>query len=170
MIYVNMYTDGSAKGNPDGPGGYGVILKFYNAEDRKNVMRVKELTKGFQTTTNNRMEMMAFIAGLEDLTEPCDIILTSDSQYLINSMTKGWIENWVKNNWVNSSKQPVKNRDLWERILYLIKPHHIQYVWVRGHHGHPENERCDYLATSSADGKIFTQNLDGTLSMSDEKS
>ncbi len=148
MTKVTMYTDGAARGNPDGPGGYGTVLLF---TDSSGTVHRKELSEGFPKTTNNRMELMAAIAGLEALNRPCDVELHSDSQYLINAFTKGWIEGWKKRGWKKADGTPVLNRDLWERLLAAAEPHNITWIWVRGHNGDKENERCDFLATSAAD-------------------
>ncbi len=146
---VVMYTDGAARGNPDGPGGYGVVISW--KDDGGNPVR-REYSQGYIRTTNNRMEMMAAIAGLEKLKGHCDVVLHSDSQYLVRAFNDHWIEGWIRKGWVNSQKKPVKNRDLWERLLKAAKPHRIRFVWVKGHNGDPLNERCDELATSAADG------------------
>lgn len=146
---VQIYTDGAARGNPDGPGGYGAVLQFW---DSKGQLHEKELSQGYIKTTNNRMELMAAIAGLEALNRPCRVELYSDSRYLVDAFNQHWVESWVKKNWVNSQKKPVKNPDLWKRLLRAMEPHQVTYVWVRGHNGHPQNERCDKLATSAADG------------------
>ncbi|MEE3421062.1 MAG: ribonuclease HI [Lachnospiraceae bacterium] len=145
---VIIYTDGAARGNPNGPGGYGVVMQYI---DTKGQLHEKEISEGFPQTTNNRMELMGVIAGLEALNRPCEVELHSDSQYIIHAMTKGWIENWQKHNWIKSDKKPVKNVDLWQRLLKAAEPHTITWVWVKGHNGQPENERCDRLATSAAD-------------------
>ena len=141
MKQITIYTDGSSLGNP-GPGGYGTILKF-NGND-------KELSQGFSCTTNNRMELMAAIAGLESLKEPCTVTLTSDSKYVIDAMNKGWIEGWKMKGWTRGKKKPLKNADLWQRLLKATEGHNITWEWVRGHTGHPENERCDELAVKAA--------------------
>ncbi len=138
---VLIYTDGSCLGNP-GPGGYGAVL-IYN-DNRK------ELSKGYKNTTNNRMEMRAVIAALESLKEPCNVTLYTDSQYVKNAITKKWIDNWQKNGWKTAAKKPVKNKDLWMQFLPLIKKHNVDFRWVKGHSGHPENERCDELARNAA--------------------
>lgn len=148
MTKVTIYTDGAARGNPDGPGGYGAVLLF---TDSAGTVHRKELSEGFPKTTNNRMELMAAIAGLEALTRPCEVELHSDSQYLINAFTKGWIESWKKRDWKKADRSPVLNRDLWERLLAAAEPHQITWIWVRGHNGDEENERCDFLATTAAD-------------------
>ncbi|MGQ9823379.1 MAG: ribonuclease HI [Desulfotomaculales bacterium] len=137
---VEIYTDGACAGNP-GPGGYGVVLKFKNL--------TKELSGGFSLTTNNRMELMAVIKGLEALKVPCRVILYSDSQYLINSVTKGWLEKWRKNGWRRNSKEPVKNVDLWKKLLSLSSRHEITWRWVKGHAENFYNNRCDLLATEA---------------------
>ncbi len=133
---VEIFSDGACSGNP-GPGGYGTILKYGN--------HVKELSGYDRETTNNRMEMLGAIAGLEALNQPCRVILTTDSQYLVKGMTE-WIAGWQKKGWKNSKKEEVANRDLWERLLALAEKHQIEWVWVKGHAGHEENERCDELA------------------------
>ncbi|MEB3311447.1 MAG: ribonuclease HI [Snowella sp.] len=138
---VIIYTDGACLGNP-GPGGYGTIL-LYNDHRR-------ELSEGFRLTTNNRMEMMAAIAGLEALKNPCSVTLYSDSQYLVDAMTKGWAKRWQANNWKRNAKEKAKNPDLWERLLDLCKQHEVKFVWVRGHAGNTENENCDRLAVAAA--------------------
>jgi len=141
MKEVTIYTDGACSGNP-GKGGYGVILSYMG--------RHKELSQGYECTTNNRMELLAAITGLEALTEPCKVKLWSDSKYLIDAINKNWIMSWQKNGWKNSKKEPVKNRELFERLIELLKIHQVELCWVKGHDGHVENERCDFLATSAA--------------------
>jgi len=133
---VEIFCDGACSGNP-GVGGWGSILRCGNT--------VKELSGADGDTTNNRMEMTAAIAALEALKRPCEVVLTTDSQYLVKGMTE-WLSGWVRKGWVNSKKDPVLNRDLWERLQSLAAIHKIQWAWVRGHNGHPENERCDELA------------------------
>lgn len=145
---VTIFTDGSARGNP-GRGGYGAVLRF-TAQDGKVYQR--EISRGYMHTTNNRMEIMAAIAGLEALKKPCSVVLYSDSQYLVNAFEKHWIDGWVKKNWMRSAKEQVKNVDLWKRLLKAMEPHEVKLKWVRGHNGHAENERCDSLATAAADG------------------
>ena len=146
---VTIYTDGSARGNPDGPGGYGTILEYI---DPKGQVHKREFSAGYKKTTNNRMELMAAIVGLEALIKPCQVELYSDSQYLVKAFNDHWINGWLKNNWKNSKKEPVKNIDLWKRLLKAMEPHQVTYIWVKGHAGHPGNERCDQLATEAADG------------------
>lgn len=146
---VTIYTDGSARGNPDGPGGYGAVLQYV---DSKGIMHSKELSQGYKKTTNNRMEMMAAIAGLEALNRPCEVTLISDSKYLTDAFNQHWIEGWIKKGWKRGKNEPVKNVDLWQRLLKAIDMQtKVEFVWVKGHAGHPENERCDELATSAAD-------------------
>ena len=149
MTKVQLYTDGSARGNPDGPGGYGAVLQFM---DSKGQTHEKVMAGGYKKTTNNRMELMAAIVGLEALNRPCQVELYSDSKYLKDAFNQGWIDNWIKNNWKRGKSGPVKNIDLWERLLKAKEPHDVKFLWVKGHAGHPQNERCDLLATSAADG------------------
>ncbi len=148
MMKVTIYTDGAARGNPDGPGGYGTILQYV---DPKGVLHEREYAEGFPKTTNNRMELMAAIVGLEALKKPCEVDLYSDSQYLINAFNKNWIAGWQKKGWKTSTGSPVKNQELWERLLKAMEMHEVHFHWVKGHDGHPENERCDKLATTAAD-------------------
>ncbi len=136
---VEIFCDGACSGNP-GVGGYGVILR--------SGRNVKELSGAAGETTNNRMEMTAAIRGLEALTRPCEVVVTTDSQYLVKGMTE-WLPGWIRRGWVNSKKEPVLNRDLWERLQELSKIHRIQWNWIRGHNGHAENERCDELARAA---------------------
>ena len=133
---IEIYCDGACSGNP-GVGGWGCVLRWNGHE--------KELSGAAGETTNNRMELTAAIEALGSLKRPCDVVLTTDSQYLAKGMTE-WIAGWQKRGWVNSKKEPVLNRDLWERLLELAKIHRVEWAWVRGHNGHPENERCDELA------------------------
>lgn len=148
-MLVKIYTDGSARGNPDGPGGYGTILHY---TDTRGQLHIREFSQGYQKTTNNRMELMAAIVGLEALTRPCEVELYSDSQYLVNAFNQHWIDSWVRKGWKRGKNEPVKNTDLWKRLLEAKKPHQVTFHWVKGHDGHPENERCDELATTAADG------------------
>lgn len=145
---VVIYTDGAARGNPDGPGGYGAILQY---TDPKGVLHEKELSKGYRKTTNNRMELMGVIAALEALNRPCDVEVHSDSQYVVRAFNDHWIDGWIKRGWKKADKSPVLNVDLWQRLLKAMEPHHVTYIWVKGHAGHEENERCDRLATAAAD-------------------
>ncbi len=133
---IEIFTDGACQGNP-GPGGYGAILRY---KDKK-----KEISGYSPKTTNNRMELMAVIEALRQIKRPSRIKIVTDSNYVIKGMTS-WINGWIKRNWKNSQKKPVLNRDLWEELLRLSEPHQIEWIWTRGHSGHPENERCDTLA------------------------
>lgn len=146
---VTIYTDGAARGNPNGPGGYGTILQYV---DKNGILHERELSGGYEKTTNNRMELMAVIVGLEALKRPCQVEVISDSRYVTDAFNKHWIEGWLRKGWKGSTG-PVKNVDLWKRLLAAAKPHEIKLIWVRGHDGHPENERCDRLATGAADGE-----------------
>lgn len=146
---VKIYTDGAARGNPDGPGGYGTVLEFI---DSKGQLHTKELSCGYKKTTNNRMELMAVIAGLEALNRPCEIELYSDSKYVVDAFNQHWIDGWLKKGWKRGKNEPVKNVYLWKRLLKAKEPHQITFIWVKGHDGHPQNERCDTLATTAADG------------------
>ncbi len=137
---VHIYTDGACSGNP-GPGGYGTILVYGGLE--------KELSAGFAQTTNNRMELMAAIVGLEALKERCRVVLYSDSKYLVDAITLGWAKKWRANGWRRSGKEQAANPDLWERLLSLCEQHEIEWVWVKGHAGHAYNERCDRLAVAA---------------------
>ncbi len=139
---VELYTDGACSGNP-GPGGWGSILRFNSKE--------KELSGGAAETTNNRMELMAVIEGLDSLKEPCVVEVFTDSKYISDAFTKGWLENWQKNGWKTAAKKPVKNKDLWEKLVKLSTTHDLSWNWIKGHSGHPENERCDKLAVESRD-------------------
>lgn len=141
MKQVEIFTDGACSGNP-GPGGYGVILRYGAAE--------KELSGGEAVTTNNRMELMAAITGLRALREPCQVTLYSDSQYVINGITKGWAAKWRANGWMRNRTEKAVNPELWDELLTLCARHEVTMVWVRGHAGHPENERCDHLAVAAA--------------------
>ena len=146
---VTMYTDGAARGNPDGPGGYGVVLHY---RDKSGTLHEKELSGGYKKTTNNRMELLAVIRGLEALNRPCQVTVYSDSKYVVDAFNQNWIGGWVKRGWKKSDKKPVKNVDMWKRLLEVMQPHEVRFVWVKGHDGHPQNERCDTLATTAADG------------------
>ena len=142
MKKVELYTDGACRGNP-GRGGYGAILVYAGKE--------KEISGGEPLTTNNRMELMAAIAGLDALKEPCEVVLTSDSKYLTDAINKGWLEGWKQKGWRKADKSPVLNVELWQRIDALLTKHKVTFLWVQGHAGHPYNERCDALATAFAD-------------------
>ena len=148
-MFVRIYTDGAARGNPDGPGGYGTVLHYV---DSKGVLHEREYSQGYVRTTNNRMELMAAIVGLEALTRSCDVELYSDSKYLTDAFNKKWIDGWIRKNWRRGKNEPVKNRELWERLLKAKAPHQVKFILVKGHDGHEMNERCDILATTAADG------------------
>ena len=148
MKYIELFTDGACSGNP-GPGGWGVVLRYNGHE--------KELSGGEKETTNNRMELTAAIMGLSALKEPCKVRLVTDSKYVADGITKGWAESWRKNNWRKADKKPALNPDLWEKLLDLIAEHDVTIDWVKGHAGHPENERCDRLAVE------FYKNLQENL-------
>ena len=142
MKKVNLYTDGACSGNP-GPGGFGAILEYGG--------RKKELSGGFANTTNNRMELIGAIEGLKALKEQCQVTLYSDSQYLVNAINKGWLENWKAKNWRKADKSQVLNDDLWKKLDALLDMHDVTFVWVKGHDGHAYNERCDTLASGKAE-------------------
>ena len=141
MKHVDIYTDGACSGNP-GPGGWGAILKYKGVE--------KELSGGEAQTTNNRMEMTAVITALSMLKEPCEVTVYSDSKYVIDSVTKGWAKSWQSKGWVKGNKEKALNPDLWEKLLALLDKHNVEFIWVKGHAGHPENERCDKLAVEQS--------------------
>ena len=140
LVYI--FSDGACSGNP-GPGGYGVILRCDGRE--------KELSGGDPNTTNNRMELSGVIAGLEALKFPCKVILQTDSRYVVDGIEKGWAKSWRRNNWIKSDKKPALNKDLWEKLLELLEVHEVSFVWIKGHAGHEENERCDRLAVAERD-------------------
>ena len=145
---VDAFTDGSARGNP-GPGGYGAVLRFV---DRNGRTHEKELSQGYERTTNNRMGLLGAIGAHGTVKSPCEVTLYTDSQYVANAFNQHWIDGWLKRGWKNAKKEPVKNVDLWQRLLKAKEPHRVEFVWVKGHAGHAENERCDQLATAAADG------------------
>ncbi len=137
MKKIQIYTDGACSGNP-GKGGWGAVL-VYNGEE-------KEISGGEDMTTNNRMELTAVIEALSALKEPCDVTLTTDSKYVCNAINKGWVYSWKSKGWKKADKKPALNVDLWEKLLALLEAHKVEFVWVKGHNGHPYNERCDRLA------------------------
>lgn len=141
MKQIEIFTDGACSGNP-GPGGWGAVLRYKQHE--------KELSGGEAETTNNRMELTALIAALEHLKEPCEITLCSDSKYVIDGLEKGWAKGWRARGWKKADKSPALNPDLWEKLLNLTEGHVIHYKWIKGHAGHPENERCDRLAVAES--------------------
>jgi ribonuclease HI len=138
---VEMFTDGACRGNP-GPGGWGAVLRYQGTE--------KELFGGEPETTNNRMELMAAIQGLESLSKPCEVLLTTDSQYVMKGATE-WMAGWKRKGWMTAARKPVKNVDLWQRLEKALAPHSVKWEWVRGHTGHLENERADVLANRGVD-------------------
>ena len=139
---VTIYTDGACSGNP-GPGGWGAILVYKGIE--------REMSGGDASTTNNRMELTAVIEALEALKEPCEVELCSDSRYVLDALTKGWAVSWRANGWKKADKKPALNSELWDRLLTLTERHKMSYVWVKGHEGHPYNERCDAMAVAEAE-------------------
>ncbi len=146
MKSVIIYTDGACSGNP-GAGGYGAVLLYGSAR--------KEISEGFEQTTNNRMEVLAVIKALEALKEPCQVTLYSDSKYVVDAITKGWLKKWKANGWKRNQKEFASNIDLWEKLLPLLEKHTVIFVWVKGHADNEENERCDYLARKAiADGNL----------------
>lgn len=145
MKHVDIWTDGASKGNP-GPGGYGVVLKYV---DKNGETHRKEIKEAFESTTNNRMEVLSAIVALKELKEPCDVTLTSDSQYLVKAFNENWIDTWLKKDFRRGKSDEVKNIDLWEELIPLTKKHKIKFVWVKGHADNVENERCDKLANEA---------------------
>ncbi len=141
MKDIQIYTDGACLGNP-GPGGWAAVMR-YNAH-------LRELSGGMSPTTNNRMEVLAAVRALEALTEPCRVQLFTDSRYLCDAVEKRWLKGWLKNGWLTAAKKPVKNKDLWQRLLPLLEKHTVTLRWVQGHAGDPDNERCDLLAKAAA--------------------
>jgi ribonuclease HI len=141
LSHVEIATDGACKGNP-GPGGWGVLIRMGSRE--------KELSGGEKLTTNNRMELKAAIEGLNALKRPCRVTLSTDSRYVMDGLTK-WIHGWRKNGWRTADKKPVKNAELWQALIVAAAPHRVEWVWVKGHAGHPDNERADRLASDAAD-------------------
>ncbi|NLG93207.1 MAG: ribonuclease HI [Clostridiales bacterium] len=140
MKHVEIFTDGACSGNP-GPGGFGAILRYNGVE--------KEISGGEANTTNNRMELRGVIEALRLLKEPCEVVLCSDSKYVCDAITKGWAQSWRRNGWRKADKKPALNADLWETLLQLLEQHKVTIHWVKGHVGHPENERCDRLAVAA---------------------
>ena len=155
-MFVKIFTDGAARGNPEGPGGYGTVLQYV---DTKGELHEREYSAGYKKTTNNRMELMAVITGLEALTRPCEVEVISDSKYVTDAFNQHWVDGWLRKNWKGSNNNPVKNVDLWKRLLKAKAPHQVRFTWVKGHAGHPENERCDKLATSAADGNSLLDDV-----------
>ncbi len=155
-LKVTLYTDGSARSNPEGPGGYGTVIHYVDPHGK---LHVREYSAGYKKTTNNRMELMAVIVGLEALNRPCTVEVVSDSKYVTDAFNSHWIDSWIKNNWRTSQKKPVLNIDLWQRLLKAKEMHDVTFTWVKGHAGHPENERCDELATTAADGEELLDDI-----------
>lgn len=155
MKKVFAYTDGSSLGNP-GPGGYGTILKF---TDSSGKLHETEINEGFKITTNNRMELRGVLAVFEALKEPVEVVITTDSQYVANAFNQHWIDSWIKKGWKKSDGKKVLNADLWKKLVELKKKHKVEFVWVKGHAGHPENERCDELAKTAASGTGLIQDI-----------
>lgn len=155
-MLVSIYTDGSARGNPDGPGGYGTVLEYV---DGKGQLHTREYSCGYRKTTNNRMELMAAIVGFEALNRPCEVQLYSDSKYLVDAFNQKWIDSWLAKGWKRGKNEPVKNVDLWKRLLKAMEQHQVTFIWVKGHDGHPQNERCDLLATTAADGEGLQEDV-----------
>ena len=141
LSHVNIYTDGACSGNP-GPGGWGTILEYNGIK--------KELSGGEKETTNNRMELLAVINGLKALKRKCDVTIYSDSQYVVNGITKGWAQSWKENDWRKKDKKKALNPELWDELLSLLSEHEYRFEWVKGHNGHPENERCDEMAVEES--------------------
>lgn len=144
-VKVTLYTDGACSGNP-GPGGYGAILVYVDSNGKAHE---KELAAGFPNVTNNQMELMAVIVGLEALKKTADVTVISDSKYVVDAFNNNWIDGWVKKGWKTAGKSPVKNVELWQRLLKAKEPHDVKFVWIKGHAGHPYNERCDSLAVTA---------------------
>ena len=144
-VNVTLYTDGACSGNP-GPGGYGTILVYIDTNGTKHE---KELSAAYSNVTNNQMELLAVIVGLETLKKPANVKIISDSKYVVDAFNNNWINNWINNGWRTSGKTPVKNVDMWKRLIKAKEPHDIEFIWIKGHAGHPYNERCDNLAVSA---------------------
>ena len=152
MPNIKIYTDGACANNP-GAGGYGIVLMY---EDATKKLHKKELSKGFELTTNNRMELLAVIDALNSLKKPCNIELYSDSKYVIDAINQKWLESWQEKNWKLNTKNPVKNIDLWQKLLLAMKPHKIKFIWVKGHDSNEFNNRCDKLAVEARlSGNLF---------------
>ena len=160
LMKVKIYTDGSARGNPDGPGGYGVILQY---TDPKGKLHESVRSAGYKKTTNNRMELMGVIAGLESLNRPCSVEIISDSKYVTEAFNQKWIDNWQQNGWRKADKKPVLNVDLWKRLLDAAKEHEVRFTWVKGHADHPENERCDKMAVEAALSSDLLDDVAGSV-------
>ena len=143
---VTLYTDGACSGNP-GPGGYGAVLVYI---DKDGIKHEKEFSEGYKLTTNNQMELLAVIIGLEALKKPCNVKIISDSKYVVDSINKGWLENWISRGWRKSDNKPVPNVELWKRLTNAKSNHNVEFEWIKGHAGHEYNERCDKLAVEAS--------------------
>ena len=162
---VEIYTDGAAKANPTGPGGYAAIVKIFKKDSTDTYESIEEFAGGYPKTTNNKMELMGVIVGLESLKVPSMVRLYSDSSYVINAFNRRWMYNWKRNGWKTRTGKPVKNQDLWERLLEAKSHHKVTFSWVKGHAGQAENERCDFLASTMCDpfnhlvkvGKLYVE-------------
>ena len=154
-VDVNIYTDGACSGNP-GPGGFGTILVHV---DKDGIKHEKELSGGFRCVTNNQMELLAVITGLEALKKPCNVTLYSDSKYVVDAFNNNWIDGWIKKGWKTAGKTPVKNVELWQRLLKAKEPHNVEFIWVKGHAGHEYNERCDSLAVNASKKENLKENI-----------
>ncbi len=154
-VNVNIYTDGACSGNP-GPGGFGTILVHI---DKDGIKHEKELSEGFRCVTNNQMELLAVITGLEALKKPCNVTLYSDSKYVVDAFNNNWIDGWIKKGWKTAGKTPVKNVELWKRLLKAKEPHKVEFIWVKGHAGHEYNERCDSLAVNASKKENLKENI-----------
>ncbi len=144
-VKVTIYTDGACSGNP-GPGGYGTVLTFVDVNGNTHE---KELSEGFLDVTNNQMELLAVIVGFEALKKPSDVTIISDSKYVVDAFNNKWLEGWIKNGWKTAGKKPVKNVELWQRLINAMNGHDYKFVWIKGHAGHPYNERCDSMAVEA---------------------
>lgn len=151
MQEVQIFSDGAARGNP-GNGGFGALLRF---TDAKGTVHERELSQGYEMTTNNRMELLGVIRAFQELKRPCKVVVQTDSKYIVDAFNKDWIAGWKRRGWKNAKKDPVANRDLWEELLAAIEGHEVSFTWIKGHAGHAENERCDELATTAADGNAL---------------
>lgn len=154
-MHVDIYTDGAARGNPNGPGGYGVVLEYVDSAGR---LHTREYSQGYIQTTNNRMELMAVIKGLSMLTKKCDVNVYSDSQYVVNAYNKDWISTWRKKGFKDGNVMRL-NYDLWMKLDELAAKHNVSFIWVKGHAGHMQNELCDRLATTAADGDNLIEDI-----------
>ena len=154
-VKITLYTDGACSGNP-GPGGYGAILVYV---DSLGQTHEKALSAGYKCVTNNQMELLAVIVGIEAIKKPADITVISDSKYVCDAFNNNWIDSWVKRGWKNSDKKPVKNQELWQRLLNALKEHSVNFVWVKGHAGHQYNERCDKMAVEAYKQDVLIENI-----------